>query len=170
MLNRYLWCHSGHFRHQHIEKLCYLRRRGRVIRTECPHSLCLPRGDNHAKLWQKTINLSVLTDKRWHALHKQLVLGIMYVSLSGKAIQSNIQNFCISHLMLENILPLSGNTSAGANVLLQGVDPGFHSVPLYHIKLKSDFVSDRLLLGYDLHFLFMIFPCYLVSIWSVARL
>jgi uncharacterized membrane protein len=27
--------------------------------------------------------------------------------------------------LLENSLPLSGNTSAGANVLLQGVDPDF---------------------------------------------
>ena len=42
--------------------------------------------------------------------------------------------------MLENSLPLSGNTSAGANVLLQGVDRCFHSVPLHHIKLKSEFV------------------------------
>ena len=30
--------------------------------------------------------------------------------------------------MLENSLPLSGITSDGANVLLQGVDPGFHNV------------------------------------------
>ena len=36
--------------------------------------------------------------------------------------------------MLENIFPLSVNTSAGANVLLQGVHPGFHSVPLHHIN------------------------------------
>ena len=42
--------------------------------------------------------------------------------------------------MLENSLPLLGNTSAGANVLLHGVDPGFHSFPLHHINLKSDFV------------------------------
>jgi hypothetical protein len=60
--------------------------------------------------------------------------GIIYVSLSSKAIQSNTQNHCISLLMLENIFPLSVNTSAGANVLLQGVHPGFHSVPLHHIN------------------------------------
>jgi hypothetical protein len=28
-------------------------------------------------------------------------------------------------------------------VLLQGVDPGFHSVPIHHIKLKSNFVSGQ---------------------------
>jgi hypothetical protein len=28
--------------------------------------------------------------------------------------------------------------------LLQGVDPGLHSVPLHHIKLKSNFVSGQL--------------------------
>ena len=49
--------------------------------------------------------------------------------------------------MLENSLPLSMNTSAGANVLLQGVDPGFHNVPLHHINLKSDFVSGQVIGG-----------------------
>jgi hypothetical protein len=32
------------------------------------------------------------------------------------------------------------NTSACANVLLQGVHTGFHNVPLHHTNLKSDFV------------------------------
>ena len=36
--------------------------------------------------------------------------------------------------MLENSVPLSGNTSAGANVVLQGVDPGFHSVSIALIQ------------------------------------
>jgi hypothetical protein len=31
--------------------------------------------------------------------------------------------------------------------LLQGVDPSFHSVPLLHIKLKSNFVSGQLVVG-----------------------
>jgi hypothetical protein len=45
--------------------------------------------------------------------------------------------------MLENSIHLSWNTSAGANVLLQGVDPGFHNVSLHHINLKSDFASGQ---------------------------
>ena len=49
--------------------------------------------------------------------------------------------------MLENSLLLSGNTSAGAHVLLQGVDPGYHSVPLHHINLKSDFASGHVVVG-----------------------
>ena len=49
--------------------------------------------------------------------------------------------------MLENSLPLSGNASAGANLLLQGVDPVFHSVLLHHINLKSDFVSAQVVGG-----------------------
>ena len=49
--------------------------------------------------------------------------------------------------MLENSLHLLGNTSAGEHVLLQGVDPGFHSVPLHHINLKSDFVSGQVVVG-----------------------
>jgi hypothetical protein len=46
--------------------------------------------------------------------------------------------------MLENSIPLSRNTSHGVNVLLQGVDLGFHSVPLHHIKLKSNFASGQI--------------------------
>jgi hypothetical protein len=57
------------------------------------------------------------------------LFGIIYVSLSSKAKQSNTQNHCISPLMLENIFHLSGNTSAAANVMLQEAHPGFHSVP-----------------------------------------
>ena len=38
-------------------------------------------------------------------------------------------------------------TSAGANVLLQGVHPGFHSVPLHHINLKSNFASGPVVVG-----------------------
>ena len=50
--------------------------------------------------------------------------------------------------MLDNIFPLSVITSAGANVLLQGVHPGFHSVPLHHhINLKSNVVSGQVVDG-----------------------
>ena len=49
--------------------------------------------------------------------------------------------------MLENSFPLSRNTSAGANVLLQGIDPGFHNVPLHQSNLKSDFVSGQVVVG-----------------------
>ena len=48
---------------------------------------------------------------------------------------------------VRNSLPLSENTSAGANVLLQRVDPCFHSVPLHHINLKSDFASGQGVVG-----------------------
>jgi hypothetical protein len=49
----------------------------------------------------------------------------------------------MSPLILENSVPLSGKTSAGANMVLQGVDPGFHSVPLHRINSKLDFVSGQ---------------------------
>ena len=32
-------------------------------------------------------------------------------------------------------------------MLLQGVDPGFHSDPLHHINLKSDFASGQVVVG-----------------------
>jgi hypothetical protein len=56
--------------------------------------------------------------------------------------------------MLENSIPLSRNTSDGVNVLLQGVDPGFHYVPLHHIKLKSNFVSGQVVVVEDIALLF----------------
>jgi hypothetical protein len=49
--------------------------------------------------------------------------------------------------LLENIVPLSGNTSAGANMVLQGIYPGFHSVPLHRINSKLDFVSGQAVVG-----------------------
>jgi hypothetical protein len=75
----------------------------------------------------------------------------MHVSLSSKTIQSNTQDFCLSPLVLENSLPLSvqmccfrGNTQV-------------FSVLLHHINLKSDVVSEQvvvedvsLLFGVDL--------------------
>jgi hypothetical protein len=50
--------------------------------------------------------------------------------------------------MLENIVPLSGNTSTGAPMVLQVVDPGFHSVPLHRnediiVSRYSDDESDQ---------------------------
>jgi hypothetical protein len=73
--------------------------------------------------------------------------GIIYVSLKSKAIQSNTENLCISPLMVEHIAPLSGTTSAGANMALLGVDPGFHSVPLHRLNSKLDFVSEQAVVG-----------------------
>jgi hypothetical protein len=49
--------------------------------------------------------------------------------------------------MLENSVPLSGNTSAGANMVLKGVDPGFHSVPFHRINSKLYFVSGQAVVG-----------------------
>ena len=73
--------------------------------------------------------------------------GIIHVSLQSKKIKSNTQNLWLTPLMLENSIPISRNTSHGVNVLLQGVDPFFHSVPLHHIKLKSNFASGQILVG-----------------------
>ena len=45
--------------------------------------------------------------------------------------------------MVEQIVPLSENTSAGTNMVLLGVDPGYHSVPLHRINSKLDFASGQ---------------------------
>ena len=49
--------------------------------------------------------------------------------------------------MVEHIVPLSENTSAGANMVLLGVDPGYHSVPLHRINSKLDFASGQAAVG-----------------------
>ena len=49
--------------------------------------------------------------------------------------------------MVEHIVPLSGTTSACANMALLGVDPGFHSVPLHRLNSKLDFVSEQAVVG-----------------------
>ena len=49
--------------------------------------------------------------------------------------------------MVGHIVPLSGNTSAGTNMVLLWVDPGYHSVPLHRIKSKLDFVSRQAVVG-----------------------
>ena len=49
--------------------------------------------------------------------------------------------------MVEHSVPLSGTTSDGANMVLLGVDPCFHSVPLHRINSKLDFVSGQAVVG-----------------------
>ena len=50
-------------------------------------------------------------------------------------------------LLLEGILPLSAETSAGASVLIQGVELGVIKVPLHFVELKSDFVCGSVTVG-----------------------
>jgi hypothetical protein len=50
-------------------------------------------------------------------------------------------------LLLEGILPLSEKSSAGASVLVQGVELGFVDVPLHVVNLKSDIVTGRVTIG-----------------------
>ena len=61
-------------------------------------------------------------------------------------------------------LTFIGEYFGWAHVLLQGVDPGFHSVPHYHINLKSDIVLGQVVVGVqptlpveDISFLFGIY-------------
>jgi hypothetical protein len=49
--------------------------------------------------------------------------------------------------MVEHSVPLSGNTSASANMVLLGVYPGCHCVPLHLINSKLDFVSRQAVVG-----------------------
>ena len=50
-------------------------------------------------------------------------------------------------LLLEGVLPLSEETSAGAGEFIQGVEMGFVKVPLHAVNLKSDFVCRSVTVG-----------------------
>jgi len=50
-------------------------------------------------------------------------------------------------LLLEGILPLSDQSSAGASVLIQGIECGTINVPLHVVNLKSDLVSGPVTVG-----------------------
>jgi hypothetical protein len=78
--------------------------------------------------------------------------GIIHLSLSRK---NNTIKYSKPLTFPFNVIKQL--TFIGANVLFQGVDPGFHSVLFHHIILKSDFVSEQvvvedvfLLFGIDL--------------------
>ena len=50
-------------------------------------------------------------------------------------------------LLLEGILPLSEISLTGDNVIIQGVELGYMTVPLHKINLKSDLVSGDVVVG-----------------------
>ena len=74
-----------------------------------------------------------------------------FVSLKGNAnlhpIKIMRDTGASQSLLLEGILPLSEETSAGASVLIQGVELGFIKVPLHVVELKSDFVCGSVTVG-----------------------
>ena len=49
--------------------------------------------------------------------------------------------------MLENSIPVIEEYFAWCKCLLQGVDPGCHSVPFHHIKWKWKVVSGKVVIG-----------------------
>ena len=51
------------------------------------------------------------------------------------------------NLLLEGIFILSENNSVGASVLLQGVELGCVNVPLHRIYLKSDLITEPVVVG-----------------------
>ncbi|KAJ8038132.1 hypothetical protein HOLleu_19119 [Holothuria leucospilota] len=76
-----------------------------------------------------------------------------FISLDGNSAHSPVKikilrDTCATQsLLLDGVLPLSDSTSTGANVLIQGVECGFISVPLHKINLKSDLVSGSVIVG-----------------------
>ena len=76
-----------------------------------------------------------------------------YISLSGDTslppvkIKMLRDTGATQSLLLEGVLPLSEQTSAGADVIIRGVECGYVSVPLHKICLKSDLVSGEVTVG-----------------------
>ena len=75
------------------------------------------------------------------------------VSLCSGAISNSIpvkilrDTRATQSLLLEGILPLSEISSTGDNVIIQGVELGYMTVPLHKINLKSDLVSGDVVVG-----------------------
>jgi hypothetical protein len=63
--------------------------------------------------------------------------------------------------LLESGLPLSERTSTDKSVLLQGVEQGVIDVPLYRIYLKSDLITEPVIVS-----VWPTLPCQGVSLLS----
>ena len=54
---------------------------------------------------------------------------------------------CAQSMILEGSLPFSEVSATGENVLIQGIGMDIISVPLHRINLKSDLISDTVIVG-----------------------
>ena len=50
-------------------------------------------------------------------------------------------------LMLDSVLPLTGNSFTGANVLISGVEMGILEVPLHEVNIKSSLINGNIVIG-----------------------
>ena len=50
-------------------------------------------------------------------------------------------------LMLDSVLPLTGNSFTGANVLISGVEMGVLEVPLHEVNIKSSLINGNIVIG-----------------------
>ena len=50
-------------------------------------------------------------------------------------------------LMLDSVLPLTENSSTGANVLISGVEMGVLEVPLHEVNIKSSLINGNIVIG-----------------------
>ncbi|KAK0153807.1 hypothetical protein N1851_004120 [Merluccius polli] len=76
---------------------------------------------------------------------------IGYVSLPGSVNLTPVRILrdtgASQSMIIEGVLPLSQETALGSSVLVRGIGMTFIPVPLHKIQLKSDLVSDRVVVG-----------------------
>ena len=86
-------------------------------------------------------------DKRYKPFITEGFVSLDDDSTNTKRIHILRDTGATQSLLLEGVLPLSEDSSAGASVLIQGVELGYISVPLHVINLKSDLVSGTVTVG-----------------------
>ena len=135
----------------------YCKRRGHVI-SEC-WSLERKRNNPSGDLMVSTVNppttcsvppvensneTSSSTD-----YHPFVSEGYVSLSENGETVLVKIlrDTGATQSLLVDNLLPLSEQTSIGASVLIQGVGLDVISVPLHQIFLKSELVSGPVIVG-----------------------
>ena len=135
----------------------YCKRRGHVI-SEC-WTLEQKRNNPPGDLLVSTVNppntRSAPPVKKSHEIssstnyHPFVSEGYVSLSAGGETVAVKLlrDTGATQSLLVDNVLPLSEQTSVGASVLIQGVGLDVINVPLHQIFLKSELVSGPVIVG-----------------------
>ena len=135
----------------------YCKCRGHVI-SEC-WTLEQKRNNPSGDLLVSTVNppntRSAPPVKKSHEIssstnyHPFVSEGYVSLSAGGETVAVKLlrDTGATQSLLVENVLPLSEQTSVGASVLIQGVGLDVINVPLHQIFLKSELVSGPVIVG-----------------------
>ena len=138
----------------HLIGDCFKLKKKRDLESLQPHGCAAVKGDK-SKLASPCSNIPDVqgrpnTNQNSMKDYKPfLSQGFVSIGESGNSIPVQIlrDTGAAQTLLLEGVLPLSEETSAGGSVLLQGVGPDIIDVPLHRIFLKSSLVTGPVVVG-----------------------